>query len=53
MLLHTFFTLLGCSRDVLQTRRDNGDSHDDQDIELKGNGALDIHEDARLLHIYK
>ncbi len=40
MLLHTFFTLLGCSRDVFQTRRDNGDSHDDQDIELKGNGAF-------------
>ncbi len=25
---------------------DNGDSRHDQDIELEGNGALDIHEDA-------
>ncbi len=46
-------TLLGCYKDVLQTNGDNGDSHDHQDIELESNGALDIHEDAQLLHIYK
>jgi hypothetical protein len=28
---------------------DNGDSHDDQDIELKGNGALSIHKDAPII----
>ncbi len=28
---------------------DNVDSHDDQDIELEGNGALDIHEDALVI----
>jgi hypothetical protein len=28
---------------------DNGDSHDDQDIELEGNSALDIHEDAPII----
>jgi hypothetical protein len=28
---------------------DNGDSHDDQDIELEGNGALDIHEDVLVI----
>ncbi len=53
MLLHTFCTLLGCSKDILQINGDNGDSHDDHDIELEDNGALDIHKDAWLLHIYK
>jgi hypothetical protein len=36
---------LGCSRDVFQTNVDDGDSHD-VDMELKGNGALDIYDDA-------
>ncbi len=28
---------------------DNGDSHHDQNIELEGNDALDIHEDAPII----
>ncbi len=40
-----FCTLLGCSRDVLQTSVDDGDSHD-VDMELEGNGARNIYYDA-------
>jgi hypothetical protein len=38
--------MLGHSKDVPHSSMDNGDSRHDQDIELEGNGALDIHEDA-------
>jgi hypothetical protein len=40
--------MLGHSKDVPHNM-DNVDSHDDQDIELEGNGALDIHEDALVI----
>jgi hypothetical protein len=42
-------TMLGHSRNVPQSGMDNGDSHYDQDIELEGNGVLDIHEDAPII----
>jgi hypothetical protein len=42
------YTLLGCSRDVPHTSVDDGDPHD-VDMELKGNGALDIYDDASIL----
>jgi len=41
--------MLGHFGDVPHSGMDNGDSHDDQDIELEGNGALDIHEDAPII----
>ncbi len=37
--------MLGHSGDVPHNKMGNGESHD-EDIELKGNSALDIHEDA-------
>jgi hypothetical protein len=40
--------LLGYSRDVFQTNVDDGDLHD-VDMELKGNGALDIYDDAPII----
>jgi hypothetical protein len=40
-----FCTFLGCSGYVLQTSVDDGDPHD-VDMESKGNGALDIYDDA-------
>ncbi len=40
-----FCALLGCSRDVPQTSVDDGDSHD-VDMELEGNGARDIYDNA-------
>jgi hypothetical protein len=41
-------TLLGCSKDVLQTNVDDGDSHD-VDMESKGNVALYIYDDAHVI----
>jgi hypothetical protein len=41
-------TLLGCFKDVLQTSVDDGDPHD-VDMELEGNGALDIYDDALVI----
>ncbi len=44
---HTFVylcTLLGCSKDVPKVRPSNGDSQE-EDIEPKGNGVLDTHDD--------
>ncbi len=41
-------TLLGCFGDVLQTSMDDGDPHD-VDMELKGNGALDVYDDAPVI----
>jgi hypothetical protein len=38
-------TLLECSKDVPQTSTDDGDPHD-VDMELEGNGVLDIYDDA-------
>jgi len=35
---------LGCSRDVPKVRPSNGDSQE-EDIEPKGNGVLDTHDD--------
>ncbi len=42
------YTLLGCFSDVLQTNMDDGDPHD-VDMELEGNGALDIYDDALVI----
>ncbi len=42
-------TMLVHSRNVPHSGMDNGDSHDDQDIELEGNSALDIHEDSPII----
>jgi len=44
--------LLGCFGDVPQIRPSNGDSQD-EDIEPKGNGALNMMIIHLLLHIYK
>jgi hypothetical protein len=41
-------TLLGCFKDVPQTSVDDGDPHD-VDMELEGNGALDIYDDALVI----
>jgi hypothetical protein len=41
-------TLLGCFGDVFHSSMDNGDPHD-VDMESKGNGALDIHDDAPII----
>jgi hypothetical protein len=41
-------TLLGCYGDVPQTNVDDGDPHD-VDMELEGNGALDIYDDALVI----
>ncbi len=41
-------TLLGCFKDVLEISVDDGDQHD-MDIELKGNGALYIYDDAPII----
>ncbi len=41
-------TLLGCSGDVPQTSVDDGDPHD-VDMESKGNGVLDIYDDALVI----
>ncbi len=41
-------TLLGCSKDVLETSVDDGDHHD-VDMELEGDGALDIYDDAHVI----
>jgi hypothetical protein len=41
--------MLGHSKDVPHSGMNNGDSHHDQNIELEGNGALDIHEDAHII----
>jgi hypothetical protein len=43
-----FSTLFGCSRDVPHTIVDDGDPHD-VDMESKGNGALDIYDDAPII----
>jgi hypothetical protein len=40
--------MLGCSEDLLQINMSNEDSHD-TNIESKGDGALDIHDDARVI----
>jgi hypothetical protein len=40
--------LLGCSRDILETSVDDGDHHA-VDMELEGNGALDIYDDAPII----
>jgi len=42
------YTLLGCFGDVLQTSMDDGDPHD-VDMESKGNGALDIYDNAPVI----
>jgi hypothetical protein len=39
---------LGCFGDVLQVGPCNGDSQD-EDIEPKGNGALNIHDDSSII----
>ncbi len=41
-------TLLWCSGDVSQISVDDGDPHD-VDMESKGNGALDIYDDAPII----
>ncbi len=41
-------TLLGCFRDVFETNVDDEDHHD-VDMESKGNGALDIYDDAPII----
>jgi len=41
-------TLLGCYEDVPHINVDDGDSHD-VDMESKGNGALDIYDDAPII----
>jgi hypothetical protein len=38
---------LGCFGDVVQTNVEDEDPHD-VDMELKGNGALDIYDDAHV-----
>jgi hypothetical protein len=48
----TLCTLLGYFRDVPQSNTSHGNSHNDND-ELEGNGALDIHLDLPICHIYK
>jgi hypothetical protein len=40
--------MLGHSGNVIHNKMGNGESHD-EDIELKGNSALDIHEDALVI----
>jgi len=40
-----FCTLLGCFGDLYQTSVDDGDSQD-ADMEVEGNGAWDIYDDA-------
>jgi hypothetical protein len=41
-------TLLGCFGDVFQINVDGGDSND-ANMELEGNGALDIYDDAPIM----
>jgi hypothetical protein len=41
-------TLLGCFGDVPQTNVEDGDPHD-LDMELEGNSALDIYDDAHVI----
>ncbi len=41
-------TLLGCYGDVPHTSMDDGDPHD-VDMELEGDGALDIYDDAPII----
>ncbi len=43
-----YYTLLGCFKDVPQVRLGNGDSQE-EDIEPKGNGVLDIHDDSPII----
>ncbi len=43
-----FCTLLGCPRDLLHIGVDVGDSHD-ANMELEGNGTLNIYEDASII----
>jgi hypothetical protein len=43
-----FYTLLGCYGDVLQINVNNGDPHD-VDMELEGNGAMDIYDNALVI----
>ncbi len=43
-----YYTLLGCSRDVPEAKLGNGDSQE-EDIEPKGNGALDIQDDSPII----
>jgi hypothetical protein len=47
---HTYVlcSMLGCSNNIFQINKGNGDSHD-VDIKLEGNGALYIHEDAHVI----
>lgn len=40
--------MLGCYENVSQINMGNEDSHD-TNIESKGDGALDIHDDARVI----
>jgi hypothetical protein len=44
-------TLLGCSKDVLQTSVDDEDAYDVHlyDMESEGNGALNIYDDAPII----
>jgi hypothetical protein len=42
-----FCTLLGCSRDLLHIGVDVAESHD-ANMELEGNGILNIYEDASI-----
>ncbi len=44
------YTSLGCFGDVPSTSVDDGDPHE-VDMESKGNGALDIYDDALVLVI--
>jgi hypothetical protein len=43
-----FCTLLGCSRDLLHIGVDVRDSHD-ANMELEGNGTLNIYEEASII----
>jgi hypothetical protein len=43
-----FYILLGCFGDILQINMDDGDLHD-VDMELEGNGALDIYDDMPII----
>jgi hypothetical protein len=46
--LHTFVAYWGVFGDVPQTSMNDGDPHD-VDMESKGNGALDIYDDALVI----
>ncbi len=46
MPLHTFGPFFNCYGDLFQIGVDDGDYHDVNMVEPKGNGTLDIYDDA-------